>query len=105
MKKINSLRIELLAKYESNTNNRNNDSERLITHLLDQFSFLKDQLKSKDQMLGILVSEQMHKGDEATTSLQRTATSWKKINNPHRLHSEKRTVTSSNFQQSNRTTN
>ena len=78
MKKINSLRIELLAKYESNTNNRNNDSERSITHLLDQFSFLKDQLKSKDQMIGILVSEQMYKGDEATPSLQRTATSWKK---------------------------
>ena len=39
--------------------------ERLLTHLLDQTSFLKNQLKTKDEMINILVSEQMSKRDEA----------------------------------------
>ena len=63
--KVNFTRIELLTKYESNTNNKNNGLERLLTHLLDQTSFLKDQLKTKDEMINILVTEQMSKRDEA----------------------------------------
>ena len=64
VEEVNSFRNELLANYVCNINNQNTGSKRLITHLLNQISFHKDQLKLKDQMIDTLI-EQLSKRDKA----------------------------------------
>ena len=64
VEEVNSFRSELLANYVCNINNQNNGSKTLITHLLNQISFHKDQLKLKDQMIDTLI-EQLSKRDKA----------------------------------------